>query len=146
MGERLELRNLQSETQPLRTHDPHGTYVDGQSARFFNKRDDGTNLSVAADSTPVDGSWSAITATDETQERDGNAHLLHSAQESSPRERFTWTSSGGMDFRTEEPLASELDRMAVAGAEGGGGMVGRDGGGDCRGWDGAPYGRLYMML
>jgi len=50
-----------------------------------------------------------------------------------------------MDFKIEEPFASELDRMAVAVAEGG-----RDGwpgwGGDCRGWDGAPYGRLYMML
>lgn len=41
------------------------------------------------------------------------AHLLHSAQESSPRERFIWTSSGGMDFRIEEPLESEPDRMAV---------------------------------
>jgi len=46
-------------------------------------------------------------------------HLLHSAQESSPRERFIWTSSGGIDFRIDEPLASEQDRMAVVVGEGG---------------------------
>ena len=46
------------------------------------------------------------------------ADLLHSAQESSPRERFIWTSSGGIDFRIEVPLASEPDLMAVV-AKGG---------------------------
>ena len=42
-----------------------------------------------------------------------------------------------MDFRTEEPLASELDRMATA-------VGGWDGmgwnGGDLSEWTGAPYG------
>lgn len=47
------------------------------------------------------------------RKRRGSAHLLHSAQESSPRERFTWTSSAGMDFRTEDPLASTPDRMST---------------------------------
>lgn len=51
------------------------------------------------------------TTDDGMERREG--YLLHSAQESSPRERFIWTSSGGMDFRIEEPLASEPDLMTV---------------------------------
>ena len=73
------------------------------------------------------------------------AHLLHSAQESSPRERFTWTSSGGMDFRTEEPLASEPDRMASGYGGGGRGWVSRDGGIVGVDWD-AVLGALYDVM
>jgi hypothetical protein len=76
-----------------------------------------TNLSVASYPTPTDKRdlWGKR---GKGRVSGGGAHLLHSAQESSPRERFIWTSSGGMDFRIEEPLASELDRMT--GCYGGG--------------------------
>jgi hypothetical protein len=91
-----------------------------------------TNLSVASYPTPKKSKHRVSDRDgggEREREREREARLLHSAQDSSPRERFIWTSSGGIDFKIEEPLASGPDLMTVGrnGWEGGGGGGGSRG-------------------